>query len=121
MQNIDSLEAQAGLPKDLVVAAHGNFDSAHCIKCRKEHTLEHVRKAVDKGKGEPARCTRCGARSTLSVLCVLHASSQLSACPSAVHQLLWAAPSLSRVLHLWLGVLQLPPVTSKSVSFTEHG
>eukprot|EP00891_Asterochloris_glomerata_P009347 jgi/Astpho2/9347/e_gw1.00142.59.1_t len=59
-QNIDSLEAQAGLPKDLVVAAHGNFDSAHCIKCRKEHTLEHVRKAVDKGKGEPAHCTRCG-------------------------------------------------------------
>ena len=88
MQNIDSLEAQAGLPKDLVVAAHGNFDSAHCIKCRKEHTLEHVRKAVDKGKGEPAHCTRCGEWRALSVLCVLHASGhtyrQLSARQSAV-------------------------------------
>ena len=28
-QNIDSLESAAGLPPDLVVAAHGNFDSAH--------------------------------------------------------------------------------------------
>ena len=28
-QNIDSLETAAGLPKDAVVAAHGNFDGAH--------------------------------------------------------------------------------------------
>lgn len=27
-QNIDSLESMAGLPKDAIVAAHGNFDSA---------------------------------------------------------------------------------------------
>ena len=27
-QNIDSLEAAAGLPADMVVAAHGNFDGA---------------------------------------------------------------------------------------------
>ena len=27
-QNIDSLETLAGLPRDAVVAAHGNFDSA---------------------------------------------------------------------------------------------
>jgi Sir2 family len=26
-QNIDSLEKQAGLPPDAIVAAHGNFDS----------------------------------------------------------------------------------------------
>lgn len=32
-QNIDSLEHLAGLPKDRIVAAHGNFDSAHCIEC----------------------------------------------------------------------------------------
>jgi NAD-dependent deacetylase sirtuin 2 len=31
-QNIDSLENLAGLPKDMVVAAHGNFDSAKCIE-----------------------------------------------------------------------------------------
>ena len=28
-QNIDSLESAAGLPADMVVAAHGNFDAAH--------------------------------------------------------------------------------------------
>ena len=28
-QNIDSLENQAGLPKQDIVAAHGNFDSKH--------------------------------------------------------------------------------------------
>ena len=31
-QNIDSLEAQAGLPPNAIVAAHGNFDSAFCMK-----------------------------------------------------------------------------------------
>lgn len=30
-QNIDSLECLAGLPKDKLVAAHGNFDAAHVI------------------------------------------------------------------------------------------
>lgn len=31
-QNIDSLERQAGLPEDKLVAAHGNFDQAHVLK-----------------------------------------------------------------------------------------
>ncbi len=35
-QNIDSLEGRAGVPKDRVIAAHGNFDSAGCIDCGKE-------------------------------------------------------------------------------------
>ena len=30
-QNIDSLEALAGIPPEKVVATHGNFDGAHCI------------------------------------------------------------------------------------------
>mmetsp|Transcript_34052 Transcript_34052/g.93940 ORF Transcript_34052/g.93940 Transcript_34052/m.93940 type:complete len:337 (+) Transcript_34052:71-1081(+) len=30
-QNIDSLERQAGLPAEKIVAAHGNFDSAHVV------------------------------------------------------------------------------------------
>ena len=34
LQNIDSLEHQAGLPTEAVVAAHGNFDTARCIKAR---------------------------------------------------------------------------------------
>lgn len=29
-QNIDSLEHLAGVPREKVVAAHGNFDTAHC-------------------------------------------------------------------------------------------
>jgi len=34
-QNIDSLENQAGLDKEQIVAAHGNFDSESpfCFKC----------------------------------------------------------------------------------------
>lgn len=38
-QNIDSLEHQAGLPKQQIVAAHGNFDSESwhtvCARCQK--------------------------------------------------------------------------------------
>ena len=30
-QNIDSLESQAGLDKEQIVAAHGNFDSECCM------------------------------------------------------------------------------------------
>ena len=31
MQNIDSLEHEAGVPHQAVVAAHGNFDSKFCL------------------------------------------------------------------------------------------
>lgn len=30
-QNIDSLESLSGIPKEKVVAAHGNFDAAHVV------------------------------------------------------------------------------------------
>ena len=30
-QNIDSLEVEAGIGAEMVVAAHGNFDTARCI------------------------------------------------------------------------------------------
>ncbi len=56
-QNIDSLEHQAGLPKETVVAAHGNFDSAHCIRCGRPHSVEHVRAAVFAGDGNPCYCS----------------------------------------------------------------
>ena len=39
-QNIDSLETQAGLPPDKLVAAHGNFDSARCIENGKAVPIE---------------------------------------------------------------------------------
>ena len=32
MQNIDSLERLAGLPRDMIVPAHGNWDTASCIR-----------------------------------------------------------------------------------------
>uniref|UniRef100_A0A383W007 Deacetylase sirtuin-type domain-containing protein n=1 Tax=Tetradesmus obliquus TaxID=3088 RepID=A0A383W007_TETOB len=57
-QNIDSLEHEAGLPQSAVVAAHGNFDSAHCIKCHREHSLEHVKQAVF--ADDICHCTSCG-------------------------------------------------------------
>lgn len=41
-QNIDSLEVAAGLPKDMVIAAHGNFDTASCVDCRKPAKLDQV-------------------------------------------------------------------------------
>mmetsp|Transcript_20192 Transcript_20192/g.60906 ORF Transcript_20192/g.60906 Transcript_20192/m.60906 type:complete len:599 (+) Transcript_20192:118-1914(+) len=53
-QNIDSLEREAGLPANKIVAAHGNFDSAHCIRCRREHSTEYVREALE--KREISRC-----------------------------------------------------------------
>ena len=58
LQNIDSLEHQAGLPRSAVVAAHGNFDSAHCIRCGRRHSVEHVRRAVFAGDGHPCFCRR---------------------------------------------------------------
>lgn len=61
-QNIDSLELQAGLPRDAVIAAHGNFDSARCIRCSAEHPTGHVRAAVMAAEGNPAYCrdAACG-------------------------------------------------------------
>lgn len=41
-QNIDSLEVAAGLPKEKVVAAHGNFDTASCTECCKPAVTEQV-------------------------------------------------------------------------------
>lgn len=56
-QNIDSLEVQAGLPRGAVVAAHGNFDTAHCIDCARTYDIEHVRRAVFGDGGGVATCT----------------------------------------------------------------
>ena len=52
-QNIDSLEAAAGLPADLIVAAHGNFDRCSCIETGAEVDVEEVRAAIAHGKDGP--------------------------------------------------------------------
>uniref|UniRef100_A0A7S0IKN5 Deacetylase sirtuin-type domain-containing protein n=1 Tax=Micromonas pusilla TaxID=38833 RepID=A0A7S0IKN5_MICPS len=56
-QNIDSLEAAAGIPADKIVAAHGNFDAAHCLR---GHTADvnDVKAHVD--RGDVMRCEEVG-------------------------------------------------------------
>jgi NAD-dependent deacetylase sirtuin 2 len=48
-QNIDSLESAAGISKELIVAAHGNFDSAHCIETGVEVPIAEVTEAIRRG------------------------------------------------------------------------
>ena len=49
-QNIDSLETLAGLPKEKMVAAHGNFDSAHCVSTGKPVPVDEVKEAILAGE-----------------------------------------------------------------------
>ena len=51
-QNIDSLETAAGVPKDRVVAAHGNFDGAHVVGSQRPVPVEEVRTAAFGGAAE---------------------------------------------------------------------
>lgn len=42
-QNIDSLEAAAGIPREMIVAAHGNFDGCRClVKLARADTLRRL-------------------------------------------------------------------------------
>jgi len=52
-QNIDSLEAAAGLPHHMTVAAHGNFDSCTCIETGQRVPVDEVKRAVVVGKEGP--------------------------------------------------------------------
>merc|ERR1712159_565203 len=52
-QNIDSLESVAGVPKELVVAAHGNFDSASCIETGDKVPVSEMMEAVVQGEDGP--------------------------------------------------------------------
>jgi NAD-dependent SIR2 family protein deacetylase len=45
-QNIDSLESMAGLDQELIVAAHGNFDTASCVVTGKKVPIQDVEQAV---------------------------------------------------------------------------
>lgn len=49
-QNIDSLEAAAGLDADRIVAAHGNFDAASCIKTGEPVDVAEVKEAIMAGE-----------------------------------------------------------------------
>ncbi|KAH8093054.1 NAD+ binding protein [Aureococcus anophagefferens] len=45
-QNIDSLEREAGVPADRVVAAHGNFDTAACVDAGLEVSVSEFEAAL---------------------------------------------------------------------------
>ncbi|KOO25610.1 histone sir2 family [Chrysochromulina tobinii] len=51
-QNIDSLEAAAGLPKEMVVAAHGNFDEAHVVGTGARVDVTELKRAIFEGDRE---------------------------------------------------------------------
>ena len=46
-QNIDGLERIAGVPKELLVEAHGSFYSAHCHLCKREYSYNEIRDRID--------------------------------------------------------------------------
>eukprot|EP01088_Endostelium_zonatum_P009220 TRINITY_DN22424_c0_g1_i1.p1 TRINITY_DN22424_c0_g1~~TRINITY_DN22424_c0_g1_i1.p1 ORF type:complete len:362 (-),score=91.56 TRINITY_DN22424_c0_g1_i1:109-1194(-) len=45
-QNIDTLEAVAGVSPDKVIEAHGSFATTKCIECAKAYSLEHCKKII---------------------------------------------------------------------------
>mmetsp|Transcript_34775 Transcript_34775/g.63976 ORF Transcript_34775/g.63976 Transcript_34775/m.63976 type:complete len:205 (-) Transcript_34775:111-725(-) len=58
-QNIDGLEAVAGVDPDQLVECHGHFRSASCTNCGMEHTADDCKSSmVD--KGEAPTCNICG-------------------------------------------------------------
>jgi len=56
-QNIDGLEALAGLPENKIVQAHGSFNGAKCINCLKEHEIDQVRTSIM--KDQIPVCAKC--------------------------------------------------------------
>jgi len=60
-QNIDSLEAAAGLPREMVVAAHGNFDAAHVVGTGEAVDIDELKAAILEGEESVrALCEREG-------------------------------------------------------------
>jgi NAD-dependent SIR2 family protein deacetylase len=56
-QNIDGLEMDAGLGRDLVINAHGDMRGAHCDECGKQYTGKALRDILPQLKrGEPVEC-----------------------------------------------------------------
>lgn len=56
-QNIDNLEAKAGILPEKLIQCHGSFATATCVKCRHHVPGEEI---YDQLKaGEVARCVQC--------------------------------------------------------------
>ncbi|KAF1930951.1 SIR2-domain-containing protein [Didymella exigua CBS 183.55] len=56
-QNIDNVEANAGIRRDRLIQCHGSWATATCRKCSHNVPGEHIFDAVRAMK--PAECTRC--------------------------------------------------------------
>jgi NAD+-dependent protein deacetylase SIR2 len=56
-QNIDNLEAKAGITKDKLVQCHGSFATATCVQCRYKMIGEKLYPEIKAGK--IPRCPRC--------------------------------------------------------------
>lgn len=59
-QNVDGLEANAGIPEEKILWVHGNWRSQHCHKCKDEYPADLMKKAIR--EGEVAYCLKseCG-------------------------------------------------------------
>jgi len=56
-QNIDNLEAKAGIEKDKLIQCHGSFATVTCLKCRHRVPGEEIFPAIR--AQQVARCQRC--------------------------------------------------------------
>ena len=58
-QNIDGLEALAGISTDRLVECHGHFRSSSCTNCKTTIPIEECQKTIVE-EGMPPKCPRCG-------------------------------------------------------------
>ncbi|GAB5368733.1 hypothetical protein AAMO2058_001345200 [Amorphochlora amoebiformis] len=48
-QNIDGIEALAGIPNKEIVKCHGTLETARCLTCKKKYTLKDIRASITNG------------------------------------------------------------------------
>ncbi|KAK7484438.1 hypothetical protein BaRGS_00024323 [Batillaria attramentaria] len=72
-QNIDTLERVAGLPEDMVVEAHGSWNTSHCMNCGKQYEKEWMKGAVMSDK--VPTCTKRDCTGTIKPDIVLFGES----------------------------------------------
>ena len=58
-QNIDGLDAVAGVSPDRLVECHGHFRSATCVACQTKHDIDSCKSSMVE-KGEAPSCGVCG-------------------------------------------------------------
>ena len=58
-QNIDGLDARAGVPMERIIEIHGNGTFAKCLACGARHEIDWVKSHVESTATAPA-CVSCG-------------------------------------------------------------